>query len=301
MPLDSEATPVVADPTPEVSTPETPVPSPREALYAKYDEQFSPPPEPAVVEPESPGEVADTPVTPDLVVPDAAPPAVAPSASDLVLSRLTALLETQAARLDALQLQLNPAAPPEAPPEPAFIARLREGDIAGAEAAMMEAVLAKINKGTQPPVNPQTLVANAVETMRLENDLGVFLTDLRAKNPDILPMENYIAVQVQSNIAARAKAGELTSGPKYAAAYKEECAKEFKTARAILQASRAAGGAAARTTQSTVLATTTLTPTPVNPDRGIPAPAAAAPDISPQSYLEKRNAASYKGQGFGRT
>lgn len=292
-PVAPAPSPASADPTP---SPVAPL-SPREEIYARYAASVAgpeAPPEAPVVPPvvETPPAPVEVPVVP--VAPAPASPPAAPDATALILERLLGAVSA---------LEARTAPPPAAvvPPPPIgedFVNLLRDGDIAGATKAMRDIVLAEVLATQGKPLDLQTAVTEATNAIKQEAELNTFLAGLRTANAEVVPLESYIATAVQSKMDAERKAGLYKTQADYVAAYKAACSAEYASAKAILQGARAAGRTEATTSNSVVLASTPIAPTPVTVDRGLPTPPPGAPDVSPGSYLAKRVALQAANQGL---
>jgi hypothetical protein len=260
--------PVESQPIP--APPETPVtPNPRQELYAKYEQLYGGTPlPPPPVEAQVPEAAPVAPVVP----PPAAPP-------DDFRGTLKSLQD----EIAALKAQLKPVPAPVAPPPPpqSFVDKLREGDFEGAEALLInkakDAVTAEAS---------QRAFTEAVEAIRVQNDIESFVARLRAENPDVVPFERYLNAPVQARIESAKQEGKIQTAADFVREYKAAVEAEVSEIRKISQQYRAAGKSEAMVTKREVISATTLQPQLVTQDRtGQPTEPQAE---SPQDYLASR-------------
>lgn len=293
MPAETGQTPTaVAPPTPstpvsaitgEPVRPSNPQQVNREALYAQYygGEQQSP-----VVPAVEPPAQGEPPVQPPPAV--VAPPTPPPTPD--YASTIAALT----AQVEAMQARLNPPPPPpSAPTERDWVDLLQAGDKKGFE----DALAAKIKSNVAPEVLNKS-VTEALELFRVEQDINSFVNDLRVKSPEVLPMEEWIGLEVQAVTAAARSNGKIQSTSDYVKIYKDAVNASVGRAKNLIQQYRAAGKTDAMTTRTDVVSASTLTPNAIDVNRAAPETQATPPVETTQDYLARRQAQSLGRRGL---
>jgi hypothetical protein len=287
----SIATPPTSPSDAAPAAPAVAAPSAREAIAAKYEQRYggapvAPAPAAATTEVPAQGD----PATAVVAEPDAATPSAAPVAPEPSLAERLAATESQLAQVTQLLTRIAQPAPAPAAaaaPPKTFVDLLRDGDIEGAENLIAQRAAAAAET---------TAVSKAVEMIRLENELSAFVSDLRGKNPDLLPLEELITARAARNLEILQTSGKIQSVADYATAYKKSVNDAAEEARKIVQSIRAAGAQKAMVAKTEVLSTTTVAPTAVDPLRQ-QSVATPAPETA-NEYFEKRKAANYRMRGL---
>lgn len=273
-------TPVAAPAEPTVT------PSVREQVYDKYQRLYGEqPPAAQPVTPAAPAAPVE-PVAPVTPVVEPQVPSLPPEILQLIVG-----LNQQVAEL---KTQLTPPAPvvPEPQPEDWF-EKLKAGDRAGFE----KALAAQVRKEIAQPTIEQA-IQQATENIRAEREIETFVNDLRGANPELVPFEKFIAMDVQSALISARDAGKINSVQDYIKIYKDASNAALVEARKLYQSVRAAGKQEAQTIASTVVSAAPVPPTPVSPDRGGVTSPQTVEVESPESYLAKRQAAVWAKRGI---
>lgn len=270
VPTDVQVAPV--DPGLQPSA--TPVADPvREALVKKYEAQFGAPP-------------AGTPVEPVAVE-----PVVVAEPATSVVDPLAALT----AEIAALKAQLTPKpVEPVATPvtEEDWLKLLADGKKSEGELALARVLGPQIQ---------QQAVQQALQLMQAEREVTDFSTKVKAANPDILPMEAYVAQAAQARIEAAKASGLIKSPADYVTVYKQAVTAEIENARKLVQTLRGAGKQEAITRNAEVVSSQTVKPNAVNLERDAPAKPGEPPVEDAAAYLAKRNALHARNSGLSTT
>jgi hypothetical protein len=253
--------------TPTTPNTETAQAQTREALYQQYYNNQNPTPDP----------VAQS-VTPD-------PAASGTSAAAPDYQSLFAQLQAEIAGLkntiaNTTQVPTEPVIPKED-----WFALLQSGKRTEAEQALIQFVT---NSAAQQ-IKQQTLVESA-ELNRTERVIEDFNNSIRAENPDLLDVEDFVSLKAEQIF--RANQANIKSTKDYIAAYQGAVKTAVQDVRKVLQRTRAVAKAEAMTTQREVLATQTISPNDFalrdnragQQDSGQP----QIPDTSSTSYIEMR-------------
>jgi hypothetical protein len=271
-PIQPQPTPVAVEtpqPQPVAPAPEAPQ-TPRQEVYAKYEQLYGNPLANQPAPPETPVPVEPTPI------PAPAPPVAAPP--DEFQATIKALQD----KIAQLEGRIPaPPPPPTSPPPVSFVDKLREGDFEGAEALLInktrEAVTAEAT---------QKAFTEAVEAIRVQNEIESYVARLRAENPDVVPFERYLNAPVQARLEAAKNSGKVQSAADFVREYKAAVDAEVAELRKISQQYRAAGKSEAMVTKREVLSATTLQPQLVSPER---TGQQEEPQVeTPQDYLAER-------------
>lgn len=266
-PVSSEPTPAPT-PSPVAATPPL---SEREQIYQKYYGS----PEPEVVTPPTPEVV---PPTPEPVVASDPPPAPALTGNEELFAAIAALKDQVAA--------LTPKAPAPTPEVPV----VNDTDWMAAMASGNKDLAEQILKSRMAPEIAQHTVTQVLETIRVQNEINTFITDLRGKNADIIDAEEWITYKAQQGLQKLRDAGSIQNNDDYIKHYKDEVNKAVASVRTTLQRSRAAGKEEGFTRTKEVLSSTPLSPSAIDPNRGNLAPPAQPAFETAEDYFAKRKA-----------
>lgn len=257
--------PAAAEPTPQAAV--------RAAVYEKIY-GGKPAEAPALAQPESTPPVAAAPAQPDY----------------------KAQFEQLQNELVAMRQAMTPA-PPPAPPAPDWFDLLKEGKRTEAEAAFANKLIADAGKGIV-----QQSVQEALEMVRVRGEVEHINNDLRVKNPDLVPLEKFIAMDAE--VRFRQAQNTIKSPDDYVRVYHESVTSAADEARKLVQQLRAAGKDEAMTIRQEIISSTGVAPNllktanrdaigqPINPGQ-------TEPDMSPSSYLEQRRQAARSGLRYG--
>ena len=215
------------------------------------------------------------------------------------------LLQNQADQLKAMQTQIAALKPP-APqvdtthePEPSWIAALREGRVADAERLLVESVAAKV----QQPTTEAASVA-AAERLRAEFEINSFVNEVRAANPELVPMEDLVAMRAGAAFNALKAAGKITSTEDTVREYKKCVLDATESVRKIALGFRGQGKSEAAVRNREVLSVSTPSPQQtsvrtgdqINPKPGDDNRSDAE---RTSDYMEQRRQQAARGRGFG--
>lgn len=174
-------------------------------------------------------------------------------------------LATLKAQLAELQNQVRVAVTPPilanqtaAPPEGQWLKLLSEGKRAEGEAALAKVLGPQIQDAA---------VQQALSLMQAERDVNAFVNEVRAANPELAPMEPFIAAAAQQRIAAAQAAGQIKNPGDYVTVYRQAVTVEIENARKLAQALRGAGAQTATTRIAEVRSQSSLLPNAVNQNR----------------------------------
>lgn len=251
----------------------------RTAIINKYEQTYFGDPaattetvaaDPVVVEPPAPTVTPVVPAGPDLAV-----------AMQALLDKVTSL-ESKIAQ---------PQTPTViAQAESDWLQLLSEGKKVDGEKALAKA----LGPGIQ-----QQAVQQALAIMQSERAINEFVSEIRTKNPDLTPMEPYIALAADARIRAAQAAGKVNSPADYVNVYKEAVSAEIEAARNLTRTFQGVGKTQATTRIAEVAASPTLKPNAVNLQREAPAQAQPEAAETPESYLAKRQANHARLAGMG--
>lgn len=252
----------------------------RAALYEKHYGSTPPPTE------QNPSEAAAQ-----------APPATevpAPLVASLPPEFLT-LMQSMQTELTELRTQLKPAAPPPTEtPEASWVALIREGKFEEAEIAMADAIAKRNN-----PLTVQQAVTQAREIGRAEAEVDRYVTELRTQNPELLPMESWIASEAQKLMAVAQQSGKIKSTDDAIQSYKTSVSEAVSSARKLYQRIRGDGKQEANTRNREVLSSLPIPPQTVDNTRSQnTSEGQEPPQESVQDYLQKRSDAANKRKGL---
>lgn len=271
--------------TPPAESPQlSPQQQTREDIYAKYygAQQTQPPASEhsAQEEPEGGGKE------------DAGAPPDDPYAQRI------ALLENQLAMTLGVLEQLATAqqsrqqVPPQQPARnlSEWVDLLREGKIDDATKKLAEIVAEQLEPKVLPRAKDEA-TTEALELFRVEQALTQFVDTVRKENPDLLPMEEFIAAKAQAKLEQRQRAGLVQNASQYIEAYKTSVNEAVAEARKLLQSVRATGKEAATVRTREVLSSSPVRPSSIAADHGSPPPAEEPPrEESPLDYIARRRA-----------
>ena len=219
-----------------------------------------------------------------------APPVVAQLADS---TALISQLQQQIADLQAAVAAKAVPAAPAAEPQKDWFDLLQAGKRTEAEAALQ----AKVAKEAANTIQQQA-VAQALEVSRVEREIEAYNGVVRAENPDLLDVEDFVALKAQQLFMDGYQKAPPKDGKTYTDLYRKSVADAVTQVRTVLQRTRAAAKNEALTTSREVLAASTMAPNDFSvregqrqaPGQGQP----AEPDLSPKSYIEQRKAQSYR-------
>lgn len=268
-------------PTPE-AVEQTPQQAARADVYQRIYGQTVATPTPPVVEtpPEPPTQAVDTP-------PPTPPPAITPE----VLKALQEMTE----ELKGLKSAAAPAPPPTPTPAPEredWIELLRAGDFDKAKQVLYSEFAATVG----PQLKEQATL-ESLERYRVEREIDSFLSDLRSKNDDVMPLEDMITTRAQARIIEAQKSGRIKTSQDFVNEYKTSVSAEVEAARKLIQQIRAAGVNSALTSQREVLSSTPVPPSAMETPKS--APAVKAPEVmTPEQYIKARLERNYANRGL---
>lgn len=239
------ATTVVNPETPTSEAPFTPTPqqTERETVEQKYSRLYQQPEGqvPPVAPSPTPPPVVETP----------------PDSSTLLLEEIRKMRE----ELNGVKTIVTPPPPPPIP-DPVvtpWFNQLREGNFAGAEQDLINRIKSAVERDVTIKA-----VAETESRMKVQNEVDRYLTDLRTNNPELVPMEHYLAAPVQNRIEQARLAGKVNSPDDFLREYKSAVNEEVKTLREITLKYRAQGATTATTRQTDVRGAVTLEPQQVS-------------------------------------
>lgn len=216
------------------------------------------------------------------------PPVTAPQA---VPDQTSLALQALLAEVTSLKAQI--AKPTEAPaattPED-WLQLLSEGKKSDGEKALAKALGPQIQ---------QQAVQQALAIMQAERAVNDFVSEIRTANPDLVPMEDYIALAADAKIQAARNAGSINSPADYVKVYKEAVSAEIEKARTLTRTFQGFGKTQATTRIEQVAAVPTLKPNTVNVQREAPVSGEPAPAETASDYLAKRQAQHARISGMG--
>ena len=172
---------------------------------------------------------------------------------------------------------------------------LRAGEWDKAEADLIDRVRSKVLSEAESAASTK-----AFEAMTVQLEVDRYLNDLRSKNPDIIPMEEYLHAPVQVRIERLKKEGKISSNADFIREYKGVVEDEVSKLRKITGQYRAAGTQEARTRQQEVAQSTPLQPQGVSSlqEGSSPTP---SPDVSLENYFARRKGVEAIRKGMGPT
>lgn len=304
---------VSADPSPAPSVPAIPsAPSARDEIYERYNRYYGSEPQnnaapvvsvAASAEPAAQAGLQEDPAQPtDPNVPsaDALPPNVAERFSTVeqqlaqivgVLSQLTQA--TQSEPTPPNEPAANAAAAAPAAPSADWLELLRQGKVEEAE----NALASKLANKFVPQAKSEALEMFR-EQQTVETELTKFITDLRGKNPDLVPLEELIASKAKIRLEAAQATGKLRTTDDYIKAYKDAVNFAADDARKIAQTIRAAGKEDANLRNREVLGASPVAPNAVNVNRATTAQQQAVREDTVEDYLARRRASAARTSGL---
>lgn len=249
------------------STETTPL-SQREAayqrLYASEHQETTttePPPEPVVIKP-----IETT-------------SSISPDFAALIREAMAPVLE----KVSTLEARSKPA---DAAPvvEKTWVDYLREGDTENFEKSLVQVIEAAVSQRVT-----QTAKAESLVEFDTRQALTIFINDIRSKNTDIIEEESWISSLAGTKLQAAQSAGKITDHASYIKEYQTAVTEAVDEIRKRIQRYRATGKEEAMTTRREVLSSSPLTPQQM-PERGKTDSTPSQPDVSPESYIAKRQA-----------
>ena len=279
----------------EQSTTEVPQPSPqdlnRQALYEQY---YGPSTGSAAPVTEVTAPVVETtaPVVPD--------PATSAPVTTPVSPEVLQLLQTMQQELVALRNERQTPATSTATTsteyEPAWIPLLRDGKIKEAEEAMAAFV---IQRGQGQIV--QAAVTQAREIARAETAVERHVTAVRSANPDLVPLESWIASEAAARMQRAQASGQVKSTDDAIRIYTSSVDEAVASARKLYLTLRGEGQQQAMTRNREVITSQPIPPQQVDTSRPqVTGGQPTEPKVeTPQEYLAKREAAQARQKGLG--
>lgn len=242
----------------------------REAIIKKYETMYGQPPAPAeVVQP----------------APSSIPPPVAQPDLSAVVASLVAEINT---------LKSNAAKPVVAPPvtaaeEQDWLKMLAEGKRGEGEALLAKKVQSLMGENLQ-----QQAVEKTLALIEAQN----FANDIRAKNPDLMIMEQYITAAAAQRIEGAQRAGKIRTPADYVTVYKDAINTEVANARNIILTARGEGRQEGSARTAAVLASPSIAPNTVNTERETAQRPTEQPAQTASDYLAERAARSARQRGM---
>jgi hypothetical protein len=182
------------------------------------------------------------------------------------------------------------AAPGATEPPPSWVELVRQGKIEDAEKALFSKFESKLKTET---------TSEALEMFRVETEVNGFLSDLRAKNPDLVSFEDLIGVKAQAHLEAEFAGGKIHNTAAYLDAYKRAVNSAVADARNLVQQIRAAGKNEALTVKQEVLSSSPIAPNGVDQNRGaLPNKGGQPPPQTAQDYIAQRQASAARRAGL---
>lgn len=185
---------------------------------------------------------------------------------------------------------LNPeAVKPETPQNVASMYEkgVPEGWMAELQAGNIKQAQELLERQMAEAVRPQLereILTRAADVVRAELDTRQFVDSLRAKMPEVQPLEPYISAYVERRMAVEGQ--NATSIAEYVDIYKRVVEEEMTKAREAIQQLRAAGKNEAMQVKQEVLSASTL-PSSSGDKGAVEKPTEPAP-LSPQEYFAER-------------
>lgn len=201
---------------------------------------------------------------------------------------IKAAFDAMQAELVALRQAVKPTVPVDTThePEPSWVALLREGRVEEAEKALVEQVAKKV-----APDTIEQSVARAREVARAEAEIEAYVKDLRTQNPDLVPLERYIAVEANETLARLQAEGKIKTTEDTVREYKKAVSDAKDNARKLFQAIRGSGKQEAMVRSREVLSTSAIPPNSVDTQRQQVQQGTQEPFVeSPEQYFERRRA-----------
>lgn len=166
-------------------------------------------------------------------------------------------LQTLTQEVQNLKAQ-KPQAQQVEPSKLAWVEKIRQGDFDGAQQSLLDGVVQSI----QPKLQEvrQQAYTDALNAAQVNSEVALYLQDIRAKNPDILPFEKYLNGPVTERIQLAQQARRINSPSDFLREYKAAVADEVVNLRNLSLQFRAAGKDEALTRTSDVSRSTTLNP-----------------------------------------
>jgi len=224
--------------------------------------------------------------------PPAAEQPAAPPAQTVDYKAQYEALAAQVQELLAKQAAPAPAAPPT--PQEDWFSLLQSGKRTEAEQVLKD----YIAQGASQKIIQETLV-QAMELNRMEREIEDFNNSVRATNPDLLDVEDLIALKAEKEFAVLQPT--IKNNKDYVAAYKKAVNKASDDVRTILRRTRAAAKNEAMTVRRDVVASTVMQPNDITnrQETGLPQGETETQMQSPTDYLAARQQAYRKHTGVG--
>lgn len=172
-------------------------------------------------------------------------------------------LQAMQAELAALKpKEKEPTAEEKAAQQLAWVEKIRAGDFAGAQAVMA----AEIRKSLQPELEQvrQGAYNDALQANQLQNEMNIYLSDVRVKNPDLVQFERYLQAPVAERIEAARRSNRVNTPQDFIREYKSAVDAEVTELRKLGLQFRAAGKDEALTRSREVVSSSTLQPQQIN-------------------------------------
>lgn len=282
-------------PQPQQTLTPTPAPvvesTPRSQLYDKYYAQNQPTQEAAPVtsptvatEPTTQTEVAQVSVP--------TPPAPQPEDSNKQLLELIGQLKSELAEVKQTLTKPTTPDPASIVQAPSWLELLKDGKVEEAEAALAQKIKTQIL-----PEAVSTASTDAREKMQAEYEIQGFIKDLRTNNPDLMPLEAYIANEAQSKLNSLQSEGKIKSTRDFVDTYKRIVSESLTNARNIARTLRGQGKQEGLTIKQEVLSASTVAPNPVQTQPQTTESKEPQPESS-QDYIAKRQAWTSQTRGL---
>lgn len=231
------------------------------------------------------------------------PSVVAPVVATLP-PEVLALLQSQQGAIEAMRTQLAAMQQPQATtqvadtthePEPSWITALREGRITDAENIIADNVAKRI----QQPTSDQA-TANATERIRAEFEIANFVTEVRAANSDLLPLEDLVATKAATTMNMLRQQGKIKTTEDAVREYKKAVLDSTESVRKIALTLRGQGKTEAAVRSREVLSASTPTPqqTQVRTGEAQSSPDQRSPEQMTSDYMTSRMAQAQRNKGL---
>ena len=241
-------------------------------------------------------------VKPEVLSTSTEAPAPVKTTEQMVSEALAAQKAAFDAQMTEVLSRLPKPPEPVKPVEKPLEQYLKEGDLAGYHAEMQrrtkEAIMAEL-----APQLSQSTTQEAVERIQAQNELTNFFDKVKTDNPDLTPMEDWIAAESQKRIAvalhAKAAKNEKVTPADLVKVTKEAVTESVGHVRKAYLSIRGSGKEEGLTIKKTVVATSPLTPNAVT-ERLVEKPKddGEYKGETTLDYISRRQQAGVSGRGF---
>lgn len=195
------------------------------------------------------------------------------------------------AQISTLEQRTKPAEPVKETSK-TWVDYLREGDTTNFEKALVETVQSAVSQRVTETAKAESLIE-----FDTRQTLNTFINDIRSKNTDIIEEEPWITSLATAKLQAAQSAGKITDHVSQIKEYKTAVTEAVDEVRKRIQRYRANGKEEAMTTRREVISSSSLAPNQIV-ERGSPDKTPQTPDVSPESYIAKRQARMNAARGL---